>query len=200
MKRLLVLASGTGSNLQAILDACHDGTIAAEVVGVVSNRPASGALTRATEAGVPARVVPHDRLVGETRSAYDSRLADTVLDLAPDYVVCAGWMRILSMSFLKHFDHQVINLHPALPGELAGVDAIARAYHEGRDGLRTRTGVMVHYVVDEGVDDGPLIAHAEVPLVDGEGLDELTARIHDAEHRLLVDVLTTLCDPHGGAR
>ena len=200
MKRLVVLASGTGSNLQAILDACSAGTIAAEVVGVVSNRPASGALVKAIEAGVPAHAVPHDRLLGETRSAYDSRLAEVVLELQPDYVVCAGWMRILSMSFLKHFDHQVINLHPALPGELAGVDAIARAYHEGRDGLRTRTGVMVHYVVDEGVDDGPLIAHTEVPLVDHEGLDGLTARIHDAEHRLLVDTLTMLCDPHGGAR
>ncbi|MFT3854136.1 MAG: phosphoribosylglycinamide formyltransferase [Ilumatobacteraceae bacterium] len=200
MKRLVVLASGTGSNLQAILDACAAGTLAAEVVGVVSNKTASGALAKARAAGVPDVAVPIDLVGGETRAAYDSRLADAVLDLRPDYVVCAGWMRILSMSFLKHFDHQVINLHPALPGELAGVDAIARAHREGRDGLRTRTGVMVHHVVDEGVDDGPLLAQVEVPLVDGETLDELIARIHAAEHRVLVDTLTTLCAPHGGAR
>jgi phosphoribosylglycinamide formyltransferase-1 len=200
MKRLVVLASGAGSNLQAVLDACAAGTIDAEVVGVVSNKTMSGALERARAAGIAAIAVPIDLLGGETRSTYDSRLAEAVLDLHPDLVVCAGWMRILSMSFLKHFDHRVINLHPALPGELAGVDAIARAHHEGRDGLRTRTGVMVHYVVDEGVDDGPVIDRVEVPLDVGETLDELTARIHAAEHRLLVDTLTTLCNPHGGAR
>ena len=195
MKRLVVLASGAGSNLQAVLDACAAGTVAAEVVGVVSNKTGSGALERARRAGVADVAVPLDLVGGETRAAYDSRLAEAVLDLRPDFVVCAGWMRILSMSFLKHFDHQVINLHPALPGELAGVDAIARAHHEGRDGLRTRTGVMVHYVVDEGVDDGPLIGHIDVELVPGESLDDLTQRVHAAEHRLLVDTLTALCDP-----
>lgn len=197
MKRLVVLASGAGSNLQAILDACAAGTIAAEVVGVVSNRTASGALARARAAGIADVAVPIDLVGGETRAAYDSRLAEAVLDLQPDYVVCAGWMRILSMSFLKHFDHQVINLHPALPGELAGVDAIARAHREGRDGLRARTGVMVHHIVDEGVDDGPVLAQVEVPLVDGETLDELTARIHATEHELLVGTLATLCHQGG---
>ena len=200
MKRLVVLASGAGSNLQAVLDACAAGTIAAEVVGVVSNKTLSGALQRARTAGIPAIAVPLDLVSGETRATYDARLAEAVLELRPDLVVCAGWMRILSMSFLKHFDRQVINLHPALPGELAGVDAIARAHHEARDGLRTRTGVMVHYVVDEGVDDGPLIDLVEVPFVPGETLDDLTARMHAAEHCLLVTTLNTLCDPPGGAR
>ncbi len=163
MKRLVVLASGEGTNLQALLDACAAGEIAAEVVGVVSNRSMSGALVRARAAGIEAVAVASASLSGETRSEYDSRLADAVLDLSPDLVVCAGWMRILSMSFLKHIDHQVINLHPGAPGELAGVDAINRAHVEGRDGLRTRTGVMVHYIVDEGVDDGPVIDWVEVP-------------------------------------
>ena len=198
LTRVVVMASGTGSNLQAILDACSAGELYAEVVAVVSDNDNAYALKRAADAGVPS--VHVGRHAGEERADYDSRLADVVSGFAPDLIVLAGWMRVLTMSFLGWFPRQVINLHPALPGELAGVDAIARAYHEGRDGLRTRTGVMVHYVVDEGVDDGPLIAHAEVPLVDGEGLDELTARIHDAEHRLLVDALTTLCDPNGGAR
>jgi phosphoribosylglycinamide formyltransferase-1 len=199
MKRLVVLASGEGTNLQAVLDACAAGAIDAEVVGVVSNHARAGALARATAAGVPAVAVVAAKLQAEPRADYDVRLAAAVLDMKPDLVVCAGWMRILSMAFLQHFDHQVVNLHPGAPGELAGVNAINRAHHEGRDGLRTRTGVMVHYIVDEGVDDGPLIDWVEVPIVDGETLDELTTRMHDVEHRLLVDSLAKLCD-HGGPR
>lgn len=200
MKRLVVLASGAGSNLQAILDACAAGRICAEVVGVVSDKPFAGALDRARGVGIPAMALPIDRAGGESRAGYDVRLAGAVLALSPDYVVCAGWMRILSMSFLTHFDHQVVNLHPALPGELAGVGAIARAHDEGRDGLRSRTGVMIHYVVDEGVDNGPLIDHVEVPLLPSDTLDDLTARVHAAEHELLVATLSTLCEPTGGAR
>jgi formyltetrahydrofolate-dependent phosphoribosylglycinamide formyltransferase len=186
-KRLVVLASGEGTNLQAVLDACAAGRIAAEVVGVVSNKPQSGALGRARVAGVPAIAVVAEP--GEARADYDARLAAVVVDLRPDLVVCAGWMRILSMAFLGHFDRRVVNLHPAAPGQFAGVAAIQRAHEERRD----RTGVMVHYIVDEGVDDGPLIDWVEVPLVDGESLDALTARIHAVEHRLLVDALATLC-------
>ncbi len=200
MKRLVVLASGEGTNLQAVLDACAAGDDrrrgGRRRVQPRRRRAPWCALARA---GIAAVAVASASLAGETRSEYDSRLADAVLDLSPDLVVCAGWMRILSMSFLKHFDHQVINLHPGAPGELAGVDAINRAHVEGRDGLRTRTGVMVHYIVDEGVDDGPLIDWVEVPMIAGEALDDLTARMHAAEHRLLVDALTKLCD-HGGPR
>jgi phosphoribosylglycinamide formyltransferase 1 len=191
MKRLVVLASGEGTNLQAVLDACAAGVIDAEVVGVVSNRPASGALVRARRADVADVALPVGP--GEARPSYDARLAAAVLELRPDLVVCAGWMRILSMSFLRHFERQVVNLHPAAPGELVGVGAIARAHGEGL----ARTGVMVHYIVDEGVDDGPVIDWIEVPMIDGESLDSLTARMHDVEHRLLVDTLAMLCSQGG---
>jgi phosphoribosylglycinamide formyltransferase 1 len=135
--RLVVLASGTGSNLQAILDACADATLPAEVVAVVSDRPSAAALDRATGAGVPAVALP--AAPGEVRADYDTRLAAAVSAHAPDVVVLAGWMRILTMSFLQRFPDRVVNLHPALPGELPGTHAIERAWHEALAGERTRT-------------------------------------------------------------
>jgi folate-dependent phosphoribosylglycinamide formyltransferase PurN len=120
-----VLASGRGTNLQAILDACRDDRLPAEVAAVVANKSGTGAQQRATDAGVPfVQVSPH---AGEARADYDARLADIVSGFDPQWVVLAGWMRILSMSFLGWFPGMVVNLHPALPGELPGVDSIARA-------------------------------------------------------------------------
>lgn len=191
--RLVVLASGAGSNLQAILDASAAGDLAAEVVAVVSDRAEAGALDRARRAGVPG--IHLGRLADETRPGYDARLADVVADHRPDLVVLAGWMRILTMSFLRRFPDRVVNLHPALPGELPGTRAIERAWHEALAGERTRTGVMVHLVPDEGVDDGPVLATAEVPIRPDDTLETLTARIHAVEHRLLIDTLARLCSP-----
>jgi len=188
--RLVVLASGSGTNLQAILDACADGRLVADVVAVVSDRPDSGALQRASEAGVPAWPLPRDP--GEARADYDARLADLVGAATPDHVVLAGWMRILTMRFLGAFGGRVVNLHPARPGELPGVDAIARAYAESRAGTRTSTGVMVHLVPDEGVDTGPVLATVDVAIEPTDRLADLEARMHAAEHRLLVDALAGL--------
>lgn len=191
MNRLVVLASGAGSNLQAILDACADGRLPAQVAAVVSNKAGSGALQRAADAGVPCvHVAPH---AGESRGDYDARLADIVSGFDPDWVVLAGWMRILSMSFLGWFPSMVVNLHPALPGELPGVEAVAKAWHEAQTGGRDHTGVMIHLVPDEGVDDGPVLATAIVPINPTDTLESLTERVHGVEHRLLVDTLTTLC-------
>lgn len=191
--RLVVLVSGTGSNLQAILDACADGTLAAEVVAVVSNRPDVFALQRADAAGVPAvHVGIHP---GEARADYDARLADVVAGFGPDLVVLAGWMRILTTSFLGWFPGRVVNLHPALPGDLPGTHAIERAWAEAVAGTRTRSGVMIHLVPDEGVDDGPVLATTEVPIDVAAGPDAFEALVHETEHRLLVDTLTTLCPP-----
>lgn len=195
MKRLVVLASGAGSNLQAVIDACAAGTIPAEVVAVVSNRSEAGALTRATTHAIPSVcVIPRPE---EARSEYDSRLADVVSGFAPDWVVLAGWMRILSMSFLGWFPGMVVNLHPALPGEFPGTQAIERAWAHAQAGARDHTGVMVHLVPDEGVDDGPVLATATVPILPDDTLDALTARVHAAEHRLLVHTLARLCTPQG---
>lgn len=191
VKRLVVLASGSGSNLQAIIDACAAGTLPAEVAAVVSNRADAGALTRATTHAIPSVVVtPRPE---ESRSEYDSRLADVVSGFAPDWVVLAGWMRILSMSFLGWFPGMVVNLHPALPGELPGTHAIERAWTQSQAGTRDHTGVMVHLVPDEGVDDGPVLSTATVPILPHDTLDTLTARVHATEHELLVDTLARLC-------
>ena len=189
--RLVVLVSGNGSNLQAILDACAAGDLPAEVVAVVSNKSTAYALQRAADAGVPS--VHIGRHENEARTDYDARLTDIVAGFAPDLVVLAGWMRILTKDFLGWFPERVVNLHPALPGELPGTHAIERAWQEALAGERTRTGVMVHLVPDEGVDDGPVLATEDVPILPDDTLDTLEARVHAAEHRLLVDTIRTLC-------
>jgi phosphoribosylglycinamide formyltransferase-1 len=102
-------------------------------------------------------------------------------------------MRLLSMSFLGWFPGMVVNLHPALPGEFPGVDAIERAWHEAQSGNRDRTGVMVHLVPNEGVDNGPVLATATVSIHPSDTLESLTNRVHDMEHRVLVETLATLC-------
>lgn len=189
--RLVVLASGNGSNLQAVLDACAEGELPAEVVAVVSDQSDAFALQRAAAAGVPSvHIGRHD---GEERADYDARLADVVAGFAPDLVVLAGWMRILTTAFLGWFPERVINLHPARPGELPGTHAIERAWQEALAGERTSTGVMVHLVPDEGVDDGPVLATEDVDILPDDTRDSLEARIHATEHRLLVDTIRTLC-------
>ncbi len=189
--RLVVLASGNGSNLQAILDACAAGDLPAQVVAVVSDRHDAQALQRAACAGVPS--VHIGRHEGEARADYDARLADLVAGFAPDLVVLAGWMRILTNSFLGWYPNKVINLHPARPGELPGTHAVERAWQEALAGERTVTGVMVHLVPDEGVDDGPVLATEDVAILPDDTLETLEARIHDVEHRVLVDTIRTLC-------
>jgi formyltetrahydrofolate-dependent phosphoribosylglycinamide formyltransferase len=188
--RLVVLVSGNGSNLQAILDACAQGTLDAEVVAVVSNRSNAFGLERGRLAGV-ATVCLEPRQ-GEERADYDARLADVVAGFGPDVVVLAGWMRILTMSFLGWFPGGVVNLHPALPGEYPGTHAIERALADARAGHRDHTGVMVHLVPGEGVDDGPTLATAIVPIAPDDTLESLSARMHATEHRLLVEALATL--------
>jgi phosphoribosylglycinamide formyltransferase-1 len=191
LTRFVVLASGNGSNLQAVLDACAGGRLRAEVAAVVSDRAEAGALDRARAAGVPAIHV--GRRPEEPRPDYDRRLADVVASHDPDHVVLAGWMRLLTLAFLDRFRGRVINLHPALPGHLPGTHAIERAWHEALAGERTTTGVMVHLVPSESVDDGPVLGTSIVPIHPDDTLEALTARIHDAEHELLVRTLADLC-------
>ncbi len=185
--RLVVLASGHGTNLQAVMDGCRAGVIDADVVAVVSNHADAFALQRAADHGIPA--VPLERRPDEARVSYDTRLAAIVARYAPDWVVLAGWMRILSMAFLSEFSGRVINLHPALPGQFPGVRAIERAFDAGVD----YTGVMVHFVPDEGVDDGPVIATCQVPITGADTLATLTERVHAAERQLLAAALASIC-------
>lgn len=186
--RLVVLISGNGSNLQAILDAAPN--LPARVVCVISNKPSAFGLERARRAGVPAVAYPCP--VQQDRRDYDAGLAAVVASYQPDWVVLAGWMRLLSNEFLKHFPGQVVNLHPALPGAFPGVDAIARAYEAYQRGEITQTGVMVHLVPDAGVDSGPVLAQEAVPILPADTLNALEARVHTVEHRLLVETLRKL--------
>ncbi|MSO60209.1 MAG: phosphoribosylglycinamide formyltransferase [Ilumatobacteraceae bacterium] len=189
--RLLVMVSGNGTNLQAILDACADGWLTADVVGVISNKADVTALVRAAKAGVPTVVLmPRPE---EDRRQYDRRLGDIARTFTPDLVVLAGFMRVLSMEFLAHYPQRVVNLHPALPGELVGTHAIERAFAESRDNWRTHSGVTVHLVPDEGVDTGPVLASAVVPIHADDTLESFTERMHQQEHELLVQTLGALC-------
>jgi formyltetrahydrofolate-dependent phosphoribosylglycinamide formyltransferase len=191
MKRLVVLASGNGSNLQAVIDACADGRLPAEVVAVVSDVADATALRRADTAGIPG--VHVGRRADEPRPDYDARLAEVVTGFDPHVVVLAGWMRVLTTSFLGWFPGMVVNLHPALPGELPGTHAIERAFAEAQAGSRSRSGVMVHLVPDEGIDDGPVLACVEVPILAADTFDAFADRVHAAEHEVLVATLRQLC-------
>ena len=184
--RLAVLASGEGSNLQALLDACAVGYLDAEVVCVVSDRPGARALSRAVDAMVPQVLLVSGRDADNDRREWDAKLALTVAEADPDWIVLAGFMRLLSSRFLDRFPGRVVNVHPALPGELPGTRAIERAFDEFVDGDRTNTGVMVHLVPDEGVDSGPVVATEVVEICIDDTLESLTHRMHVTEHRLLV--------------
>jgi len=185
--KLVVLISGNGSNLQAILDACGDKTLPAAVVAVFSNKSDAYGLVRASQANVPTMVLA--KTPDLDRRAYDALLAGYVASFRPDYVVLAGWMRILTSDFLNRFPNRVINLHPALPGTFPGTHAIERAYEAWQKGQVDRSGVMVHLVPDEGVDDGPVLATQEIFFQPGETLEAFEQRVHSVEHTLLVETL-----------
>jgi phosphoribosylglycinamide formyltransferase-1 len=187
---IVVLISGNGSNLQVILDACASGELKAQVVAVISNKRAAFGLERAQRANVPAIVKPSRQELD--RRVYDAELAEIVAAYQPAWVVLAGWMRVLSSVFLDRFPQHIVNLHPALPGTFPGTHAIERAYAAYRAGSIDHTGVMVHLVPDDGVDDGPVLAQEIVSINPDDTLEALEARIHAVEHRLLVDTLQTL--------
>jgi phosphoribosylglycinamide formyltransferase 1 len=187
---LVVLISGFGSNLQAILDAANLGIIPARVCAVISNKADAYGLERARLAGIPAIVQGYKK--GQDRGDYDQRLADITAAYKPDWVVLAGWMRILSSAFLGRFPDRVVNLHPALPGMFPGTHAIERALEAYRAGQIEYTGVMVHLVPDEGVDNGPVLNQRVVPILPGDTLEDLETRVHQVEHTLLVETLKNL--------
>ena len=191
ISRLVVLLSGFGSNLQAILDACNSGELPARVVAVISNKREAYGLERAHQVGIPAEYKP--KFKDQDRRAYDVELADLVASYKPDWIVLAGWMRVLSSAFLDRFSNRVVNLHPALPGTFPGTEAIPRAFEAYQRGEIQHTGVMVHLVPDEGVDAGPVLAQETVPIHPDDTAETLEERVHDVEHRVLVATLKGLC-------
>lgn len=185
--RIVVLISGSGTNLQALIDAVNDGRLSAQIVAVVSNRKAAYGLIRADEAGIPTRYFPLKpyKEAGKNRKQYDADLAAAVAAFQPELVVLAGWMHILSEAFLDRFPQRVINLHPALPGQFPGTQAIERAFDAFKRGEISHSGCMVHYAIPE-VDAGAVIAQQVVPLYDADALSDFEARMHEAEHEVIV--------------
>lgn len=196
--RLVVLVSGGGTNLQALLDAAAAGTLKARVVAVFANRRTAYGLERAAAAGVPAHYVPLKpfREAGRTRREYDGALAERVAAYDPDLVVLAGWMHILSADFLDRFAGRVINLHPALPGAFPGTDAIRRSYEAFRAGQVSHGGIMIHYAVPE-VDAGPVVAQRIIPIHPEDTLADFEQRLHAAEHELIVEATALACRQGG---
>ena len=185
MKRLAVLASGHGTNLQAIINNVKKGSIKADLVLVISDQQKAFALKRAQRAGIPTLYADPKKLAG--RSAYDAYLVKVLKKARVDYVILAGFMRILSPSFIRAYKNKVLNIHPALLPAFKGVDVIQRAYRYGAK----VTGVTVHFV-DEKTDHGPIILQEPVPVSETESVAELEARIHRVEHRLYTQALQML--------
>jgi phosphoribosylglycinamide formyltransferase 1 len=190
--RLVVLISGNGSNLQAIIDACASGELSASVISVISNKADAHGLTRAMKAGLEAIYFP--KQITESRQEYDARLAAYVSACLPDYVILAGWMRILSSCFLSLFPNRVINLHPALPEMFPGTHSIERAFDAYQRGEIEHTGVMVHLVPDEAVDNGPLLGQQEIYFRPDESFEQFEARVHEVEHIVLVNTLKNILE------
>lgn len=188
--KLVVLISGSGSNLQALIDACETGVLPAQIMLVVSNKASAYGLRRAESRQIPTAIFKGRK--GMDRRDYDEDLGRFIAALEPDWVILAGWMHLFSLNFLRYFPHRVVNLHPALPGQFAGTHAIERAFEAFQRGQIEHTGIMVHLVPDEGVDDGPVLATEIVPIQPEDTLDTLEQRIHTTEHRLLVDTLRQL--------
>jgi phosphoribosylglycinamide formyltransferase 1 len=176
-----VLASGTGTNLQAILDQLH-GTDGIEVVAVGSDKPDAQALERARGAGVETAVFPADQHA--TREARDLAMADWLASRDVDLVVLAGYMQLLSPEFVARFRNRVINVHPALLPAFPGIDAVQQAIDHGSK----ITGVTVHFV-DEGVDSGPIILQRPVPIATSRDWAETERAIHATEHALLPETI-----------
>lgn len=182
MLDVVVLVSGRGSNLRALLDAIEQGRCRARVAAVIADRESAGALELARERSIPTRVVkPQDHA---DRAAWDVALADAIGASAPDLVVLAGFLRIVGRAVLERFGGRILNVHPALLPAFPGLDAPGQALAAG---VRI-TGCTVH-VVDAGVDTGPILAQAAVPVLPGDDAQALHARIQPAEHQLLPAVV-----------
>lgn len=183
--RIVVLASGTGSNLQALLDAIDAGQLDARIVGVFSDKPAAFALRRVPEALRWSRAPK----AYASREAFDADLADAVAATDPDWVICAGYMRILGTAFVERFRGRLLNIHPSLLPHHRGLHTHARALEAGD----SEHGASVHFVIPE-LDAGTVIAQTPVPILAGDTAERLAGRVLQVEHSLLVHVARLAAD------
>ena len=187
MIRILVLISGNGSNLQAILDHCASGKISGDVVGVISNRADAYGLVRASDAGVATATLIQQQFA--SRAEYDAALLALMADYQPDLVVLAGFMRILSGDLVRHFAGKMINIHPSLLPKYQGLHTHQRAIDAGE----CEHGASVHFVTEE-LDGGPVILQGRVPIFAGDDADEVAARVQVQEHSLYPLVVQWFCE------
>jgi formyltetrahydrofolate-dependent phosphoribosylglycinamide formyltransferase len=189
-RRIVVMLSGDGTNLQALIDAANAHRIEAEIVLVVSNKRDAYGLVRAEQAGIPTYYAPletyHD--MGRTYQEYDAALAQTVLKAQPDLVVLAGFNHQVSPAFLEHFPHKVINLHAALPGMFPGAHPTRRAFEAFHNSEIQHSGCMVHMLTPHA-QQGDVIVQAVVPMHSGDSLEMFQTRMHAAEHQLIVQAV-----------
>jgi phosphoribosylglycinamide formyltransferase-1 len=172
---IVVLISGSGSNLQAIIDAVQGGRISGHIAAVISNRPDAYGLERASQAGIPTRVLDHS--LYPDRDLFDAELMSVIDGFQPQLVVLAGFMRILTESFVRHYAGRMLNIHPSLLPKYRGLKTHARAIEAGD----SEHGVSVHFVTPE-LDGGPVVLQARVPVGPGETPETLAARVLEKEH------------------
>lgn len=175
--KIVVLISGGGTNLQAIIDACSDSNYPAKVVGVVSNKTDAYGLTRAKNSDIATVALSHKDF--DSREDYDQALIKKIDCFDADLIVLAGFMRILTPSFVQHYQGKLLNIHPSLLPKYQGLNTHQRAIDAGDD----VHGVSVHFVTEE-LDGGPVILQAKVPVFEGDNCDDLAARVHEQEHRI----------------
>lgn len=177
MKKIVILISGRGSNMEALIAARDAGQLPVEIAAVISNRADAKGLETATAAGIATRVVDHKQFDG--REAFDAALAECIDGFAPDLVVLAGFMRILTEGFVRHYDGRLINIHPSLLPSFPGLHTHQKAIDEG---VRIH-GCTVHFVTP-ALDHGPVILQAAVPVLDGDDAATLATRVLRQEHRI----------------
>ncbi|MXY64621.1 MAG: phosphoribosylglycinamide formyltransferase [Gammaproteobacteria bacterium] len=177
MLTLVVLISGRGSNLQAIMDAIGRGDLCARIAVVISNRADAPGLDRARRGGIPTCVIPHGDF--PDRDGFDHALAESIQGYDPDLIILAGFMRILGAGFVRRFDGRILNIHPALLPKFRGTDTHRRALEAGE----TEHGATVH-VVTEALDDGPIVMQARVPVLREDDVESLASRVLSVEHGL----------------
>ncbi len=182
MKNIVVLISGSGSNLQAILDGCSEGRIPARIAAVISNRPGVMGLERAERAGVPALTLDHKGY--DSRESFDRALAELIDRHEPDLVVLAGFMRILTPEFVRHYEGRMLNIHPSLLPKYTGLNTHQRALEAGD----LEAGATVHFVTPE-LDGGPPIAQMTVAIESGDDATTLAKRVLGREHTLYPTVI-----------
>jgi len=177
MKSIVVLVSGNGSNLQAIIDACETSIDTGRVTAVFSNKATAYALERAKKAGAAGHFL--DPKAFDTRDAFDHELMKQIDEYQPDVIVLAGYMRILSGEFVRHYMGRMINIHPSLLPKYPGLNTYQRAIHAGDE----EHGTSVHFVTEQ-LDGGPVILQAKVPIFDEDNVETLTARVQTQEHKI----------------